>query len=164
MSPAPVKLNVIHLIVHLKQVLKRWRNSASNRVPAGHIAVYVVGASYLNHPLFKNLLTHAEEEFGFANEAPLLIPCDESTFDEVLHCVSRSDQSSSPRAANLELLRNRCYGGGDFFSDSTPLACAREVQLLIESVNSNAPTHQHPSLKLGFLLFLEIPPQIYIFY
>uniref|UniRef100_A0A7N0TVR1 SAUR family protein n=1 Tax=Kalanchoe fedtschenkoi TaxID=63787 RepID=A0A7N0TVR1_KALFE len=58
--------------------------------PSGHIAVcvgaqlkrFVFRASYLNHPLFASLLAQAEEELGFASQGPLVIPCDESTFEE----------------------------------------------------------------------------------
>ncbi|MCD7467141.1 hypothetical protein HAX54_004415 [Datura stramonium] len=48
-------------------------SSTTNDVPKGHFAVYVgetyrrfvVPISYLNHPLFQDLLHWAEEEFGY---------------------------------------------------------------------------------------------------
>ncbi|KAK9155588.1 hypothetical protein Sjap_003068 [Stephania japonica] len=59
-------------------------------VPKGHFAVYVgeiekkrfvVPVSYLNHPSFQELLSSAEEEFGFSHPmGGLTIPCKESTF------------------------------------------------------------------------------------
>ncbi|KAK9155583.1 hypothetical protein Sjap_003063 [Stephania japonica] len=59
-------------------------------VPKGHLAVYigeiekkrfVVPVSYLNHPSFQELLSSAEEEFGFSHPmGGLTIPCKESTF------------------------------------------------------------------------------------
>uniref|UniRef100_A0A7N0T221 SAUR family protein n=1 Tax=Kalanchoe fedtschenkoi TaxID=63787 RepID=A0A7N0T221_KALFE len=135
--PAPEKPNVIRRIVKLKQVLKRWRNAASDSippdVPSGHIAVYVgagfkrfvVRATYLNHPLFASLLAQAEEEFGFANQGPLVIPCDESTFEEALRSVSSS--SPPPRDASLELAMLRCYIGGDSFANSRPVALSKFI-------------------------------------
>lgn len=62
----------------------------SNNVPKGHIAVYVgelqkkrfvVPISYLNHPTFLDLLSRAEEEFGYNHPmGGLTIPCKEDAF------------------------------------------------------------------------------------
>nr|CAN62606.1 hypothetical protein VITISV_016867 [Vitis vinifera] len=59
-------------------------------VPKGHFAVYVgesqkkrfvIPISYLNHPLFQDLLHRAEEEFGFDHPmGGLTIPCSEDYF------------------------------------------------------------------------------------
>ena len=59
-------------------------------VPKGYLAVYVgvaqkkrflVPISYLNQPLFQDLLHKAEEEFGFSHPmGGLTIPCREDTF------------------------------------------------------------------------------------
>ena len=67
--------------------------SSSNNVdvPKGHFAVYVgetqkkmrfvIPISYLNHPLFQDLLNQAEEEFGFDHPTGgLTIPCSEAYF------------------------------------------------------------------------------------
>ncbi|CAL1385103.1 unnamed protein product [Linum trigynum] len=68
-------------------------------VPKGHIAVYlsgdddhlqmkrfVVPISYLNHPMFGELLDMAEAEFGFHHAmGALTLPCDEDSF---LHLIS----------------------------------------------------------------------------
>ncbi|KAK9155584.1 hypothetical protein Sjap_003064 [Stephania japonica] len=61
-----------------------------NSVPKGHLAVYVgetekkrfvVPLSYLSHPSFQDLLSSAEEEFGFNHpKGGLTIPCKEDTF------------------------------------------------------------------------------------
>ncbi|KAH7851465.1 hypothetical protein Vadar_012015 [Vaccinium darrowii] len=58
--------------------------------PKGYLAVYVgevqkkrflVPISYLNQPLFQELLQKAEEEFGFSHPmGGLTIPCREDTF------------------------------------------------------------------------------------
>ncbi|KAL1194977.1 Auxin-responsive protein SAUR50 [Cardamine amara subsp. amara] len=101
------KCSKIRHIVRLRQMLRQWRNKARmssvrrcvpSDVPSGHVAVYVgsscrrfvVRATYLNHPILKNLLVKAEEEFGFANQGPLVIPCEESVFEESIRFITRS--------------------------------------------------------------------------
>ncbi|CAJ1973013.1 unnamed protein product [Sphenostylis stenocarpa] len=59
-------------------------------VPKGHFAVYVgegekkrfvIPVSYLNKPSFQELLSIAEEEFGFSHPmGGLIIPCTEEFF------------------------------------------------------------------------------------
>ncbi|CAK7329583.1 unnamed protein product [Dovyalis caffra] len=128
------KCDKIRHIVRIQQMLKRWRRKArvtagatSSRtaaaapsdVPAGHVAVcvgasckrFVVRATYLNHPIFKNLLVEAEEVYGFRNIGPLAIPCDEAVFEEILRVVSRSDPSNSGRFLNLDDLKRCCHVG-----------------------------------------------------
>ncbi|MBA0733994.1 hypothetical protein Gogos_017948 [Gossypium gossypioides] len=115
MSPGLGKCSKIRHIVRLRQMLRRWRNKARvsasripSDVPAGHVAVYVgtscrrfvVRLTYLNHPVFKKLLIQAEEEYGFTNQGPLSIPCDETVFEEVIRFISRSDSGHSARVNN----------------------------------------------------------------
>ncbi|KAK3029047.1 hypothetical protein RJ639_040099 [Escallonia herrerae] len=143
MSPVAEKCNKIRHIVRIRQMLRRWRKNASassstsshliavgrvpSDVPAGHVAVcvgrsfkrFVVRASYLNHPVFKKLLLQAEEEYGFANQGPLAIPCDESVFEEVLRFVSRPEPGNSARLVNLEDFQRCCHVG--YQSESRPL-------------------------------------------
>ncbi|KAG6779589.1 hypothetical protein POTOM_015982 [Populus tomentosa] len=86
-----------HLAATLaKQILRRsvWNASKpasrSLDVPKGFLAVYigerekkrfVVPVSYLNEPSFQDLLTKAEEEFGFNHPmGGLTIPCREDKF------------------------------------------------------------------------------------
>ncbi|KAI6702692.1 hypothetical protein NL676_011828 [Syzygium grande] len=64
-------------------------------VPEGHLAVYVgrrsgefhrvlVPVVDFNHPLFRNLLREAEEEFGFSHRGGgITIPCEVSEFKRV---------------------------------------------------------------------------------
>ncbi|KAF7841109.1 auxin-induced protein 10A5 [Senna tora] len=68
--------------------------SKSVDVPKGYVAVYVgekmkrvvIPISYLNQPSFQDLLSQAEEEFGFDHPmGGLTIPCKE---DEFLHITS----------------------------------------------------------------------------
>ncbi|KAJ0247772.1 SAUR-like auxin-responsive protein family [Hirschfeldia incana] len=106
------KCSKIRHIVKLRQMLRRWRNKARlssasrcvpSDVPSGHVAVcvgsgyrrFVVRASYLNHPIISNLLVQAEEEYGFANQGPLVIPCEESVFEEAIRFISRSNRCTT---------------------------------------------------------------------
>ncbi|KAG6761616.1 hypothetical protein POTOM_034844 [Populus tomentosa] len=73
--------------------------SKSSDVPKGFLAVYVgetekkrfvVPVSYLNQASFQDLLSKAEEEFGFDHPmGGLTIPCAEDTFLDVTSSLSR---------------------------------------------------------------------------
>ncbi|XVF73885.1 hypothetical protein PTKIN_Ptkin13bG0016900 [Pterospermum kingtungense] len=134
------KCSKIRHIVRLRQMLRRWRNKARmsasripSDVPAGHVAVcvgtscrrFVVRATYLNHPVFKKLLTQAEEEYGFTNQGPLAIPCDESLFEEVIRFISRSESGHASRFLKIEDFKGNCHVGirskRDFLTESRPL-------------------------------------------
>ena len=78
-------------IIPAKQILKRILPSPeSANVPKGHVPVhvgethkkrFVIPISYLKHPSFLNLLSKAEEEFGFDHPlGGLTIPCREESF------------------------------------------------------------------------------------
>ncbi|XP_022135742.1 indole-3-acetic acid-induced protein ARG7-like [Momordica charantia] len=83
-------------IVHAKQSLRRSTstgNGASPKavdIPKGYFTVYigeeqkkrfVIPLSYLNQPLFQDLLSQAEEEFGYDHPmGGITIPCSEDTF------------------------------------------------------------------------------------
>lgn len=133
---SPGKSNHIRRIVRIRQMVQQWRKKARisasrapSDVPAGHVAVcvgasckrFIVRATHLNHPIFKRLLVHAEEEYGFANKGPLAIPCDESFFEEVLRVVS----SNSARFSTLEDFQSRCHvdirSRLDLLGESRPL-------------------------------------------
>jgi len=80
----------------IKQILRRSLSkgkeaaSMSTKVPKGYVAVYVgeeqkkrfvVPISHLNEPEFQELLSMAEEEFGFNHPmGGLTIPCTEDIF------------------------------------------------------------------------------------
>ncbi|XP_076885661.1 auxin-induced protein 15A-like [Bidens hawaiensis] len=126
----------IRHIVHLRQMLRRWRKKAAlasrkcipSDVPAGHVAVsvgsncrrFVVRATYLNHPVFNKLLIQAEEEFGFDHSGPLAIPCDEYLFEEIIRFLSRPD-SGTQQFVNLEDLQRHCRSNLEFLPKSRPL-------------------------------------------
>ncbi|KAG6711830.1 hypothetical protein I3843_05G067400 [Carya illinoinensis] len=98
-----VRLPVVTLA---KQILSRSASIASRaastspEVPRGFFAVYVgetqkrrfvVPVSYLNQPLFQDLLRKAEEEFGFNHPTGgLTIPCRVDTFIDVTSRLSSS--------------------------------------------------------------------------
>ncbi|KAF7004090.1 hypothetical protein CFC21_019339 [Triticum aestivum] len=105
------KCSNIHNTVLLRQTLRRWRSRAAARaaaddgavsVPAGHVAVcvggasrrFVVRAAHLNHPVFRELLRQAEEEYGFPSGAcgPIALPCDEDHFRDVLRRLSSDER------------------------------------------------------------------------
>ncbi|MCL7038886.1 hypothetical protein MKW94_025709 [Papaver nudicaule] len=83
------------MVSHSKQILRLTRTASGSiaDVPKGHCAVYVgdvekkrfvVPVSYLNHPIFQDLLSRAEEEFGFDHPmGGLSIPCKEAAFIEL---------------------------------------------------------------------------------
>ena len=83
-------------IMHAKQIFRRSNSfrkqlaSTSIDVPKGYIAVYVgesekrrsvIPISFLNQPLFLELLSKAEEEFGYDHPmGGLTISCSEDIF------------------------------------------------------------------------------------
>ncbi|XP_059647577.1 auxin-induced protein X10A-like [Cornus florida] len=83
-------------IISAKQILRMTSLAADQaastalNVPKGYVAVYVgesekkrfvVPISYLNQPSFQDLLSQAEEEFGFDHPmGGLTIPCREDIF------------------------------------------------------------------------------------
>ncbi|CAJ2679466.1 auxin-induced SAUR [Trifolium pratense] len=73
-------------------VTARQAASKSVEIPKGYVAVYVgekqkryvVQISYLNQPLFQDLLNQAEEEFGYDHPTGgLTIPCTEDVFQRI---------------------------------------------------------------------------------
>ncbi|GLJ53507.1 hypothetical protein SUGI_1141610 [Cryptomeria japonica] len=79
-------------------------------VPSGHLPVYVgiiqqkrfvVRATDLNHPLFRELLDRAEEEFGFESPGLLTIPCEEFHFLNILGVVRNKEADQKPLNLNV---------------------------------------------------------------
>nr|XP_043607249.1 auxin-responsive protein SAUR23-like [Erigeron canadensis] len=78
------------LVANAKQMIKLHHTTHRTDVPKGHLAVYVgelqkkrfvVPLSYLDQPLFQDLLRRSEEEYGFSHPmGGLTIPCEEETF------------------------------------------------------------------------------------
>lgn len=79
------------------KILMRSTSSSSADVPKGHVVVYVgetykkrqvIPISYLNHPLFQNVLHVVEEEFGFEHSmGGLTIPCSEDYFSSLISII-----------------------------------------------------------------------------
>ncbi|XP_059291186.1 protein SMALL AUXIN UP-REGULATED RNA 12-like [Lycium ferocissimum] len=134
----------IRHIVKLRQMLQRWRKKAAttarcrvpNDVPSGHLAItvgpsckrFVVRATYLNHPMFKKLLSQAEEEYGFTNNGPLAIPCDEYLFEKLLRDLAKFDSANYKNTSlfvHFEDLQKYCRmdvrSNIDLWGDSRPL-------------------------------------------
>ncbi|KAG5136742.1 hypothetical protein AAZX31_08G154200 [Glycine max] len=75
-------------------------NQASSKTvdaPKGYLAVYVgekmkrfvIPVSYLNQPSFQDLLSRAEEEFGYDHPmGGLTIPCSEDVFQHITSCLN----------------------------------------------------------------------------
>jgi SAUR family protein len=71
--------------------------SKSAEVRKGYVAVYVgekqkrfvIPISYLNQPSFQDLLSQAEEEFGYDHPmGGLTIPCTEDVFQHITSCLN----------------------------------------------------------------------------
>ncbi|KGN43208.1 auxin-induced protein X10A-like [Cucumis sativus] len=93
-------------IVLAKPSLRRSTSSGNRAtpksldVPKGCFTVYVgeeqkkrfvISLSYLNHPLFQDLLSQAEEEFGYDYAmGGITIPCNEDTFVNLIHSLNDS--------------------------------------------------------------------------
>ncbi|CAI9112787.1 OLC1v1013281C1 [Oldenlandia corymbosa var. corymbosa] len=94
-------------VTQAKQLLKRAnsftsRNASPFDVPKGYCAVYVgesdderkryvIPIAYLNQPSFQELLSQAEEEFGYDHPTGgLTIPCREDIFIDLTSQFSRS--------------------------------------------------------------------------
>ncbi|AES89318.1 putative small auxin-up RNA [Medicago truncatula] len=78
-------------------VTARQTTSKSVEVKKGYVAVYVgeklarfvVPVSYLNQPSFQDLLSQAEEEFGYDHPmGGLTIPCSEDVFQHITSCLN----------------------------------------------------------------------------
>ncbi|PON39766.1 Small auxin-up RNA [Parasponia andersonii] len=94
-------------VISAKQLLRRSTSNGNQvgstiaDVPKGHLAVYVgdvskmkrfvIPVSYLNQPSFQELLSQAEEEFGFDHPmGGLTIPCREEAFIDLVSCLNSS--------------------------------------------------------------------------
>ena len=83
-------------LIQAKQIFRR----SSKDVLKGYMPVYVgesekkrfvVPISYLNQPAFQELLSQAEEEFGFDHPmGGLTIPCREDKFIDLTSCLSKN--------------------------------------------------------------------------
>ncbi|KAE8667375.1 Auxin-induced protein 15A [Hibiscus syriacus] len=76
-------------LAHAKQKLQRTLSVYAGE--GNRPKRFVIRVSYLNHPLFNDLLNRAEEEFGFNHPmGGLTIPCSEEYFISVTTVLSCS--------------------------------------------------------------------------
>lgn len=90
------RISQVKRIIRESSLSRYLANSTVLDVPKGCLAVYVgeskrrryvVPISYLSEPTFQDLLSEAEDEFGFDHpEGGLTIPCREDMF---IHLTSR---------------------------------------------------------------------------
>ncbi|KAH7679473.1 Small auxin-up RNA protein [Dioscorea alata] len=59
----------------------------------GEFKRFLIPISYLNHPLFKDLLDKSQEVYGFDSSGPLTLPC---SVDEFLHLRWHIEHESKP--------------------------------------------------------------------
>ncbi|KAI3447966.1 hypothetical protein Pfo_004631 [Paulownia fortunei] len=91
---------VIRQLLRRSLSIEKRSASVGTDVPKGHFAVYVgesekkrfvVPLQFLNHPSFQDLLSQAEEEFGFHHPmGGLTIPCSEDTFIDLTSRLGRT--------------------------------------------------------------------------
>ncbi|XP_054777205.1 auxin-induced protein X10A-like [Prosopis cineraria] len=79
-------------------IATKMASSKSGEVPKGYLAVYVgeemkrfvIPISYLNQPLFQELLSQAEDEYGYDHPmGALTIPCNEDVFLNITSSLDR---------------------------------------------------------------------------
>ncbi|XP_068323087.1 auxin-induced protein 15A-like [Pyrus communis] len=92
-------------VVPAKKLLRQSFSNSSqgasyklSDVPKGYFPVYVgksekqrfiVPLSFLNHPAFQDLLSEADEEYGFDHPmGGLTIPCRQDAFLDLISCLS----------------------------------------------------------------------------
>ena len=85
-------------IIRRASFSKTQGSTKGSEIPKGYLAVYVgdemrrfvIPISYLNQPSFQDLLSQAEEEFGYDHPmGGLTIPCTEDVFQ---HITSRLNE------------------------------------------------------------------------
>ncbi|PQQ07080.1 auxin-induced protein 15A [Prunus yedoensis var. nudiflora] len=86
----PAIVNAKRSLIRSLSMSSQTADSKTLDIPKGYFAVYVgerqkkrfvIPISYLNEPLFLDLLSQAEEEFGYDHPmGGITIPCSENTF------------------------------------------------------------------------------------
>nr|GMC87520.1 auxin-induced protein 15A-like [Ipomoea batatas] len=85
-------------VTHSSRILRKF---SSRDIPKGHIAVYVgqddQKKRYVSHPWFQDLLSQAQEEFGFNHSMGVRnysMEVESSTLETVIAIILRSIHSS----------------------------------------------------------------------
>ncbi|KAI4380210.1 hypothetical protein MLD38_006428 [Melastoma candidum] len=63
---------------------------------------FTVPTKFLGHPLFRELLREAEEEFGFHQKGVLRIPCDVIVFEHVLEMIAKKKGQKLEKRGRFE--------------------------------------------------------------
>lgn len=115
------KENLIRQIIHLKQVMRRWKamslkhkhardpsdsdsdfeSDSDHQIPLGFLAVYVgevrmrflIPTRFLKLPIFTHLLKIAEEEYEFKISGGIVLPCEVDFFKQVLRVLEGDEKS-----------------------------------------------------------------------
>uniref|UniRef100_A0ACD5XN86 Uncharacterized protein n=1 Tax=Avena sativa TaxID=4498 RepID=A0ACD5XN86_AVESA len=94
----------------ITETLDRCRSTPARLKPAeGCFSVYVgagrerfvVRTEYVNHPLFRELLEEAVEEFGYTSAGPLELPCEAKAFAGVLEQIVEERQITAGMRRSL---------------------------------------------------------------
>ncbi|KAF6146797.1 hypothetical protein GIB67_007511 [Kingdonia uniflora] len=96
--------NVLRVSRFWRKLQRGVEKAPPRDVPPGHLAVivgitsrrrFVIKMSYLNHPIFQELLEQAYLEYGHNHDGPLSIPCDEGFFLEIVQALGDGEKGSS---------------------------------------------------------------------
>ncbi|KAL4186538.1 hypothetical protein AMTRI_Chr09g34440 [Amborella trichopoda] len=85
------------------------KRNTSNRMDSvaveGHFVIYTVDGSrfvipiaFLNHPIFRELLLVAEEEFGFIGSHPLTVPCESFVMEYIVSLLKKNASKEVEKA------------------------------------------------------------------
>ncbi|GMN63356.1 hypothetical protein TIFTF001_032442 [Ficus carica] len=105
---------------------------------------FVVPVSYLNQPLFQELLSHAEEKFGFDHPmAALTIPCKKDAFIDLISRLNALFTPAPPAPPRLLPLESLFFSGDkDCFRDNANLP--GDWRFLISSANGVSQCNDPP--------------------
>uniref|UniRef100_A0ACD5YCJ4 Uncharacterized protein n=1 Tax=Avena sativa TaxID=4498 RepID=A0ACD5YCJ4_AVESA len=93
--------------------------AASSVAVKGHFVVYTtdgvrfeVPLPYLSTVIFGELLRMSHEEFGFASDGRIMLPCDAAVMEYVFHILRRNTSSEVERALLSSVVETCHYGSG----------------------------------------------------
>ncbi|MCO5583637.1 hypothetical protein L7F22_037550 [Adiantum nelumboides] len=142
-------------------LLRHGTAASSPRILGGHLAVYVwpereqfvIKTSLLSHPLFKALLRKTEEEVEFHYQGGLVIPCEVSAFERLLHLMQGKHVMH-----NMPILMMRMFHLDEHFDLSEDANGSRPhgfqgllqelLRLHIKEISSYLPSHCLPDSRL----------------
>lgn len=79
---------------------RRSKDCCYTDVPEGYLPVYVglkelrrfvINASFLNHPIFAELLQKSAQEYGYEQKGGLKIPCDVMLFEYIIFLLNNQE-------------------------------------------------------------------------